>query len=159
MQSQSKFFDDLSQLMTSALGAAHGMRQEAEGLLKSRLETLMAGYDFVARDEFDAVREMAIRAREENERLQAQLEKLQDHFDQDHLESVKPNLTALNNSDTAFVRTSGGDSDAHQAAGYHLHATVRSGRPMVSRGRHVTHGVARKGSYRSAGRPPKKKRY
>lgn len=154
MQSQSKFFDDLSQLMTSALGAAHGMRQEAEGLLKSRLETLMAGYDFVARDEFDAVREMAIRAREDNERLQAQLEKLQDH-----LESVNGNLTALNNTDTAFVRTSEGDPDAHSAAGYHLHATVRSGRPMVSRGRAVMHGVARKGSYRCAGRPPKKKRY
>lgn len=96
MQSQSRFLDDLAQLMTSAMGVAQGARQEAESVLKSRFERIMGDYDFVAREEFDVVQEMAARARQENESLQARTNELEIE-----LESVKQELTALK-SDTAY---------------------------------------------------------
>jgi len=68
-QTSSRFFDDLSRLMTDAAGLAEGARREAQTFAKSQLERMMAGMDFVSREEFEAVREMAARAREENEKL------------------------------------------------------------------------------------------
>lgn len=96
MQSQSRFLDDLAQLMTSAMGVAQGARQEAESVLKNRFERIMGDYDFVAREEFDVVQEMATRARQENESLKARTNELETE-----LESVKQELTALK-SDTAY---------------------------------------------------------
>ena len=58
-QTRSRLFDDFSRLMTDAAGLAEGARREVETLAKSQLERLMAGMDFVSREEFDAVREMA----------------------------------------------------------------------------------------------------
>jgi BMFP domain-containing protein YqiC len=68
-QTSSRFFDDLSRLMTDAAGLAEGARREAQTFAKSQLERIMAGMDLVSREEFEAVREMAARAREENEKL------------------------------------------------------------------------------------------
>ncbi len=68
-QTSSRFFDDLSRLMTDAAGLADGARREAQTFAKSQLERVMAGMDVVSREEFDAVREMAAKAREENEKL------------------------------------------------------------------------------------------
>ena len=80
MQTRNKVFDDLSQLMTNAMGVAQGARAEAETALKSLVDRWLADRDFVTREEFDAVRAMAQKAREENETLKARLdahEKLQ----------------------------------------------------------------------------------
>lgn len=66
--------DNLSRLMTDAAGVATGMRREAEGVMRSHLERLVRDMDVVTREEFEAVREMAIRAREENEILKARLD-------------------------------------------------------------------------------------
>lgn len=77
MQTQSRFFDDIAQLLTSAMGAAQGVRQEAELAVRHRLERLMAEYEFVSREEFEAVRDMAVKAREENEALAARLDALE----------------------------------------------------------------------------------
>ena len=77
MQTRNRIMDDLSQLMTNAMGVAQGARTEAETAMKSLLDRWMADRDFVTREEFDAVRAMAQKAREENEALKARLDKLE----------------------------------------------------------------------------------
>ena len=74
MQSQNKVLDDLSQLMTNAMGVAQGAREEAETALKGMLDRWLADRDFVTREEFDAVKAMAEKAREENDALRARLD-------------------------------------------------------------------------------------
>ncbi|MEM8731595.1 MAG: accessory factor UbiK family protein [Pseudomonadota bacterium] len=77
MQSRNKLMDDISQLMTNAMGVAHGARDEAETALKSMIDRWLADRDFVTREEFDAVRAMAQKAREENAALEARLAALE----------------------------------------------------------------------------------
>ncbi|MEC7667627.1 MAG: accessory factor UbiK family protein [Pseudomonadota bacterium] len=77
MQTRNKVFDDISQLMTNAMGVAQGARQEAETAMKSMLDRWLADRDFVTREEFDAVRAMAQKAREENEALKARLDAME----------------------------------------------------------------------------------
>ena len=77
MQTRNKVLDDLSQLMTNAMGVAQGARSEAETAMKSLIERWLADQDFVTREEFDAVRAMAQKAREENEALKARIEALE----------------------------------------------------------------------------------
>ncbi len=77
MQTRDKFFDDISQLMTNAAGMAQGMKTEAETAMKGWMERWLAGADLVTREEFDAVREMAVKAREENESLAARIAELE----------------------------------------------------------------------------------
>ena len=77
MQTRDKFFDDISQLMTNAAGMAQGMKTEAETAMKGWMERWLAGADLVTREEFDAVREMAVLAREENESLAARIAELE----------------------------------------------------------------------------------
>lgn len=77
MQTRNKFFDDVSQLMTNAAGVAQGAKTEAETALRGMLDRFLADQNLVTREEFDAVREMAIRAREENDRLTARLAELE----------------------------------------------------------------------------------
>jgi len=67
--------------MTNAMGVAQGAKTEAETAMKSMMDRWLADRDFVTRDEFDAVRAMAQKAREENEALKARL---------DALEAAKP---------------------------------------------------------------------
>jgi hypothetical protein len=69
--------DDISQLMTNAMGVAQGAKDEAETAMKSMMDRWLADRDFVTREEFDAVRAMAQKAREENEALKARLEALE----------------------------------------------------------------------------------
>ena len=77
MQTRNKVFDDISQLMTNAMGLAQGARDEAETAMKSMIDRWLADRDFVTREEFDAVRAMAQKAREENEALKARLDALE----------------------------------------------------------------------------------
>ena len=77
MQTRNKVFDDLSQLMTNAMGVAQGAREEAETALKSLTDRWLADRDFVTLEEFDAVRAMAQKAREENAALIARIEALE----------------------------------------------------------------------------------
>src|SRR5580658_408567 len=76
-QTQSKFFDDLSRLMTDAAGLAEGARREAQTFARTQMERMMAGMDVVKRDEFEAVKEMAARARDENEKLASRIAALE----------------------------------------------------------------------------------
>lgn len=77
MQTRNKMFDDISQLMTNAMGVAQGARDEAETALKGMMDRWLADRNFVTREEFDAVRAMAQKAREENEALKARLDALE----------------------------------------------------------------------------------
>lgn len=77
MQTRSKIFDDISQLMTNAMGVAQGAKDEAETAMKSLMDRWMADRNFVTRDEFDAVMAMAQKAREENAALLARIEALE----------------------------------------------------------------------------------
>ena len=74
MQSRNKILDDVSQLMTNAMGVAQGAREEAETAVKSIIDRWLADHDFVTREEFDAVKAMAQKAREENKNLNARLD-------------------------------------------------------------------------------------
>ena len=77
MQTRNKMLDDISQLMTNAMGVAQGAREEAETAVKSVVDRWLADQDFVTREEFDAVRIMAQRAREENAALLTRIEALE----------------------------------------------------------------------------------
>ena len=77
MQTRNKVLDDLSQLMTNAMGVAQGAREEAETAMKSLVDRWLADRDLVTREEFDAVRAMAQKAREENEALKARIAALE----------------------------------------------------------------------------------
>jgi len=76
-QYDNRFLDDLAKMFTSAAGAAHGVRQEAESFFRAHFERMIADLDLVSREEFEAVQEMAAKAREENEALAARVEALE----------------------------------------------------------------------------------
>ena len=76
MQTRNKFFDDIGQMMTNAMGVAQGAKEEAETAMKGMMDRWLADRDFVTREEFDAVRAMAQKAREENEALKARIDAL-----------------------------------------------------------------------------------
>ncbi|HCX67818.1 accessory factor UbiK family protein [Parvibaculum sp.] len=76
-QTQNRIFDELGRLFTNAAGAAQGVRQEVETVLRGQAERLIADMDLVTREEFEAVRAMAQLAREENEALRARIEALE----------------------------------------------------------------------------------
>jgi BMFP domain-containing protein YqiC len=73
MQTQNPFLDGLAKIMTDAAGAAQGVRTEIDTFVKQRLEKLVADMDLVSREEFEAVKAMAAKARGENERLEARI--------------------------------------------------------------------------------------
>jgi BMFP domain-containing protein YqiC len=77
MQTRNKMLDDISKLMTNAMGVAQGAKDEAENAMKSMMDRWLADRDFVTREEFDAVRLMAQKAREENQALKARLDALE----------------------------------------------------------------------------------
>ena len=77
MQSRNKILDDVSQLMTNAMGVAQGAREEAETAVKSIIDRWLADHDFVTREEFDAVKAMAQKAREENENLKTRIDTIE----------------------------------------------------------------------------------
>ena len=77
MQAGNKLFDDMSKLMTNAMGVAQGAKTEAETAMKGFIDRWMADRDFVSREDFDAVRAMAVKAREENAVLEARIAALE----------------------------------------------------------------------------------
>ncbi|RFC65450.1 pyrroline-5-carboxylate reductase [Fulvimarina endophytica] len=77
-QGPNRILDEFARVMTDAAGAAQGARREAETFFRSQGERLMSQMDVVQREEFEAVREMAVRARTENEALKARIAKLEE---------------------------------------------------------------------------------
>lgn len=77
MQSENPLFADLAKLLNSAAGTMAGMGREAREAGRERLKEAMGGLDFVSRDEFDAVKDMAAKALDENEKLAARIAALE----------------------------------------------------------------------------------
>ena len=77
MQTRNKIFDDISSLMSNAVGVAQGAKDEADTAMKSWMDRWLADRNFVTREEFDAVKLMAQKAREENAALSARLDTLE----------------------------------------------------------------------------------
>ncbi len=77
MQTQNRLLDDLARVATSALGVAAGMREELEARLRDQFERILSGMELVTREEFDAVKAMAAKARAEQEDLAARLAALE----------------------------------------------------------------------------------
>lgn len=76
-QSTGRIFDELAKMLTNAAGAAQGVRDEVETMFKAQAERILNDLDVVQREEFDAVRDMAAKAREENERLEQRIVELE----------------------------------------------------------------------------------
>ncbi len=77
MQSQNRFFDDMARVAAGAVGALSGVRGEIEARFRDQLERVLAGMDLVSREEFEAVKAMAAKAREEQEMLRDRVEALE----------------------------------------------------------------------------------
>ena len=77
MQTQNRLFDDLARVAGGAFGALAGLRNEIEEMVKQRLERLLADLDHVPREEFEAVKAMAEKARMEQESLSARVAALE----------------------------------------------------------------------------------
>ena len=77
MQSQNRIFDDLVKMMNGVAGTMAGVGREAEGSMREKMREWVGGMDFIGRDEFDAVKAMAIAARDENEALKKRIAALE----------------------------------------------------------------------------------
>jgi BMFP domain-containing protein YqiC len=80
-QTSNRFFDEMSRLMNDAAGVAQGVRREFDTLFRAQIERILREFDVVQREEFEAVKEMARLAREENEALQSRLAALEGKSD------------------------------------------------------------------------------
>ena len=76
-QTTNRFFDEIARLMNDAAGAASGVRREVETVVRNQAERILRELDLVKREEFEAVKEMARLAREENEALKARIAALE----------------------------------------------------------------------------------
>jgi len=79
-QTSNRFFDELGKLMTDAAGAAQGAQKEMETFMRAQGEKMLAGMDLVRREEFEAVKAMAAKAREDSEVLAAKLAALENEL-------------------------------------------------------------------------------
>lgn len=79
-QIKNPFFDELAKIMTNAAGAAQGVSQEIESLFRSQGEKMLNDMDLVKREEFEAVKEMAAKARDENDKLANRIAELEEQL-------------------------------------------------------------------------------
>ena len=77
MQSQNRFFDDMARVAAGAMGALSGVRGEIEARFRDQLERILLGMDLVSREEFEAVKALAAKAREEQEVLAQRIAELE----------------------------------------------------------------------------------
>ena len=90
MQTQNRIFDDLAKVAGGALSALTSLKDEIEAMIRDRFERMMAESNYVRRDEFEAVKDMAAVARAEQEKLQTRLEELEAEL----AKKKKPSTTA-----------------------------------------------------------------
>ncbi|MBT5046941.1 MAG: accessory factor UbiK family protein [Rhodospirillaceae bacterium] len=102
MQTRNRLFDDAARLAGGAAGTLAGIRREVEALVRQQMERVLSSMDFVTRDEFEAVRAMAIKARSEQEELAARLAELEG-------KTAKPKRAAAPRKSTAGGKKADGD--------------------------------------------------
>jgi hypothetical protein len=90
MQTQSRFFDDLARVASGAFGALSGVRADVEARLRDQLERVLAGMDLVSREEFEAVKAMAAKARGEQEELVRRIAALESQLAEPDKKTAKP---------------------------------------------------------------------
>lgn len=95
MQTDKTFFEDLARVMSGAAGAVQGAANEAQQLMRQRLERLMGEMNFVHRDELEAVKAMALEARAEQERLATELAGLRAQVERLEAATARPVDTGL----------------------------------------------------------------
>jgi BMFP domain-containing protein YqiC len=81
-QGQNRLFDEFAKLMTDGAGLAQGLKREAETMFRSQAEGFLSRMDLVQREEFEVVRDMAAKARQENEALKQEVEALKSRLDE-----------------------------------------------------------------------------
>jgi BMFP domain-containing protein YqiC len=89
-QTTGRFFDEIGKLITDAAGAAQGVRKEIESVVRAQAENILRELDIVQREEFEAVKAMAQKAREENERLHQRVALLEALLDDIDVEPATP---------------------------------------------------------------------
>lgn len=89
-QTTGRFFDELGKLVTDAAGAAQGVRKEIENVVRAQAEKVLHELDVVQREEFEAMRAMAQKAREENEQLKHRIALLEEAFGELEDEIAEP---------------------------------------------------------------------
>ncbi len=89
MQTQNRIFDDIARLFANAAGAAQGLREEVEVLVRGQAERLFAEFDLITREEFEAVRALAVAARAEAEALAARVAALEAALAAENNENMK----------------------------------------------------------------------
>jgi BMFP domain-containing protein YqiC len=77
VQTTNRFFDEMARLMNDAAGVAGGVRKEVETIFQAQAEKILRNLDVVTREEFEAAKEMAAKARDENDRLAARLAEIE----------------------------------------------------------------------------------
>jgi BMFP domain-containing protein YqiC len=77
VQTTNRIFDEMAKLMNDAAGVASGVRKEVETIFQAQVERILRNLDVVTREEFEAIKEMAAKARDENERLSARIAELE----------------------------------------------------------------------------------
>jgi BMFP domain-containing protein YqiC len=90
MQSQNRFFDDLARVANGAVGALSGVRADIEARIRDQLERVLAGMDVVSREEFEAVKAMAAKARDEQEELLRRIAALESQLIDQEKTAVRP---------------------------------------------------------------------
>jgi BMFP domain-containing protein YqiC len=91
MQSQNRFFDDLARVTAGAMGTLSGLKGEVESRIREQLERVLAGMDLVSREEFEAVKAMAARARSEQEDLAKRMAELESRLTNLAAAGTRPN--------------------------------------------------------------------
>ena len=91
MQSQNRFFDDIARVANGAVGALSGVRSDIEARFRDQLERVLAGMDVVSREEFEAVKAMAAKARDEQEDLLRRIAALESALAE--LKAAKPSAS------------------------------------------------------------------
>jgi hypothetical protein len=90
MQSQNRFFDDIARVANGAMGALSGVRSDIESRFRDQLERVLAGMDVVSREEFEAVKAMAAKARAEQEDLQRRVAALESQLAERQKQPSRP---------------------------------------------------------------------
>lgn len=89
MQTSNRILDDMAKMASGAVSAVTGLKGDAEGILRRQMEKLLADMNLVSREEFDAVKAMAAKARSEQEKLEARVGELEAQLKSDHKSAKK----------------------------------------------------------------------
>jgi BMFP domain-containing protein YqiC len=114
-QTSNRIMDEFAKLMNDAAGAAQGVKREVETAVRSQMERFLGEMDIVQREEFEAVREMAVKAREENDTLGKKVEALEAQLAGAAPKAKKPAARKPAAAKTAAARTASKSRSAKSA--------------------------------------------